>query len=365
MSSLETNSIGKYSGNNIAVDDSLNLKSYTTTQRDALTSAAGDVIYNSTTSKPQFYNGSAWADFIPGTFNIEFLVIGAGGGGGGGEPSTGGDQAGGGGAGRYRTSYGSGSISGGLSTVENDISVQKNNAIPVSIGAGGAGGTASGVFGSNGSDTYFKNIYSIGGGGGGTEEGYNDISGKSGGSGGGQGKRNGLAATSGNSPQAEPFYPGFGFKGGYTSGGGRGGAGGGGAGAVGNDGGQAFAPAGGDGIDSAITGATVGRGGGGGGGAAGGNTINASPDGGGNGGSNNTVAAAGDANKGGGGGGGSCQSNGNPSVGGAGGSGVVILRYATSDVISYSSTGLTISSSTDGSDTILEITAGTGTITFT
>ena len=38
MSTLETNSIGKYSGNNISVDDSSNLKSYTTTQRNALSS---------------------------------------------------------------------------------------------------------------------------------------------------------------------------------------------------------------------------------------------------------------------------------------------------------------------------------------
>jgi hypothetical protein len=34
MSTLETNSIGKYSGNNVSIDDALNLKSYTTTQRD-------------------------------------------------------------------------------------------------------------------------------------------------------------------------------------------------------------------------------------------------------------------------------------------------------------------------------------------
>ena len=32
MSTLETNAIGKYSGNNVSVDDALNLKSYTTTQ---------------------------------------------------------------------------------------------------------------------------------------------------------------------------------------------------------------------------------------------------------------------------------------------------------------------------------------------
>ena len=48
MSTLETNSIGKYSGNNVSIDDALNLKSYTTTQRDALTSVAGDMIYNTT-----------------------------------------------------------------------------------------------------------------------------------------------------------------------------------------------------------------------------------------------------------------------------------------------------------------------------
>jgi len=63
MSTLETNAIGKYSGNNVSVDDSLNLKNVTTTQRDALSSPqAGDIIYNTTDSKVQFYNGSAWND---------------------------------------------------------------------------------------------------------------------------------------------------------------------------------------------------------------------------------------------------------------------------------------------------------------
>ena len=42
MSTLETNAIGKYSGNNVSVDDALNLKSYDTAGRDALTSVAGD-----------------------------------------------------------------------------------------------------------------------------------------------------------------------------------------------------------------------------------------------------------------------------------------------------------------------------------
>ena len=62
MANVKVNTISKVSGNNVAMQVSLNLKSYTTTQRNALTSAAGDVIYNSTDSKAQFYNGSRWAD---------------------------------------------------------------------------------------------------------------------------------------------------------------------------------------------------------------------------------------------------------------------------------------------------------------
>ena len=62
MATLKVNTISKSSGNNVAMQHSLNLKSYTTTQRDALTSAAGDIIYNTTDSKAQFYDGSSWND---------------------------------------------------------------------------------------------------------------------------------------------------------------------------------------------------------------------------------------------------------------------------------------------------------------
>ena len=62
MGQLKVNTIAKSSGNNIAMQNSLNFKSYTTTQRNALTSAAGDLIFNTTDSKVQFYNGSAWND---------------------------------------------------------------------------------------------------------------------------------------------------------------------------------------------------------------------------------------------------------------------------------------------------------------
>ena len=62
MVTVKVNTISKVSGNNVAMQVPLNLKSYDTTARDALTSVAGDMIYNTSDSKVQFYNGSAWND---------------------------------------------------------------------------------------------------------------------------------------------------------------------------------------------------------------------------------------------------------------------------------------------------------------
>ena len=62
MTNVKVNTISTSSGNNVAMQVPLNLKSYTTTERNALTSAAGDIIYNITDSKAQFYNGSSWND---------------------------------------------------------------------------------------------------------------------------------------------------------------------------------------------------------------------------------------------------------------------------------------------------------------
>ncbi len=62
MTILKVNTLAKSTGNNISMNDPLNLKSYTTTQRNALTSVAGDVIFNSTAGKIQFYNGSSWTN---------------------------------------------------------------------------------------------------------------------------------------------------------------------------------------------------------------------------------------------------------------------------------------------------------------
>ena len=75
MSELKTNKISTNDQNNVAIDNALGLKSYTTTQRDALTSVAGDTIYNTTDSKVQVYTGSAWED-LGGidAFSAEYLL---------------------------------------------------------------------------------------------------------------------------------------------------------------------------------------------------------------------------------------------------------------------------------------------------
>ena len=62
MVNVKVNTISTNDGNNVAMQVPLNLKSYTTTERNALTSSAGDMIYNTTDSKVQFYNGTSWND---------------------------------------------------------------------------------------------------------------------------------------------------------------------------------------------------------------------------------------------------------------------------------------------------------------
>lgn len=62
MANVKVNTISTSSGNNVAMQVPLNLKSYTTSARNALTSSAGDVIYNTDDNKVQFYNGTSWND---------------------------------------------------------------------------------------------------------------------------------------------------------------------------------------------------------------------------------------------------------------------------------------------------------------
>ena len=54
MSELKTNKISTNDQNNVAIDNALGLKSYDTAGRDALTSVAGDTIYNSETGTIDF-----------------------------------------------------------------------------------------------------------------------------------------------------------------------------------------------------------------------------------------------------------------------------------------------------------------------
>ena len=152
MSTLETNSIGKYSGNNVAIDDSLNLKSYTTTQRDALTSATGDIIYNTTLSKVQIYGGSSWSDLGDPNVDLTFVIVAGGGGG-----NTNDDVShGAGGAGGYLSNVSSESSGGGESALPS-MKVPQSTNFTVTIGAGGSSN-------SPGSESRFGGLIAVGGG---------------------------------------------------------------------------------------------------------------------------------------------------------------------------------------------------------
>jgi hypothetical protein len=343
MSTLETNSIGKYSGNNVSVDDALNLKSYTTVQRDALTSVAGDVIYNSDDAVTQYYNGTSWQSMQDPRFNVDFLLI-AGGGGGGMYYGAGG------GAGGYICSM-TGENSGGLSSAVSKLQAENTTNYTVTIGAGGAAQNSYAA-GNDGSNSVFNITTAIGGGGGGGSS-SGASNGRTGGSGGGAGGTGG--GTGGTATSNQGFNGG---NAGTNAAGGGGGAGQVGAPSVGS-GGTHEQVDGGDGIASSITGISTYRAGGG----ASSGALAGSGSGGLGGGGDGAVGAgsatAGTVNTGSGGGGGSGGAG-----GAAGGSGIVILRYPNSKTITIGA-GLTAGTeTTDGSDKYIEITAGTGTVSW-
>ena len=320
MSTLETNSIGKYNGNNVSIDDALNLKSYTTTQRDALTSTAGDVIYNSTVGNPQVYDGSSWNDLKAGLegFLLEFLVVGGGGGGGSGASDK---HGGGGGSGGFRNSRAGEETGHPVTSPEAKYRVLADGSTTytINVGAGGGSGTL-------GTYSQFDTIYAGGGGQGGATGAYYTFNTTPLGGGGGGNQYTGgfQVAQSGAYGQA---------GGGAFSGGGGGGAGG-----------NASSTTAGTYKTSAITGSSVNYAQGGYGG---GNSTR-----------NNGGANTGE------GGRGNNRDSANSYAGYTGGSGIVVLRYATADATISVGAGLTSSSTTSGSDTIVTFTAGTGTVTF-
>ncbi len=353
MSELKTNKISTNDQNNVAIDNALGLKSYDTTARNALTSVTGDMIYNTTDSKVQVYNGSAWEDL--GGINaiqVDYVVIGGGGAGTYGVNYSGGA---GGGAGGYLSSYNSES-SGGGDTSRNAATILADGSTTyrISIGAG-----STSALGENeiGTASEFLNI-AAGGGSGGT---YNRS--PSNGAGGGAGASAiGIYKNGAKGILYQGFAGGTGTQ--YINNTTSASGGGAGAGSVGEDGGtdgSGYGGDGGSGVASTITGSSVIRAGGGGGS---GGTNQGSAEGGGG-----AAVFASNGNNGaantGGGGGGTMTTTGTYTAG-LGGSGVVILRWATADAtITPTRTGLIDGGvQTDGSDSYIVFTSGTGTISF-
>ena len=262
------------------------------------------------------------------TNNIVSYVIVAGGGGGGA------DRGGGGGAGGYRelknpvTPFTASPLDG-FCTPANRVTVTAQG-YPIAIGGGGAGGTQpapsspSGVSGSNSS---FGGIVGAGGGGGKNSNTGNALDGGSGGGGSGSGAG---AGGNGNQP---PVSPPQGNNGGTSQDGAFSvGAGGGGAGAAGGNASSpsGVAPPGGVGVTTTIPGSPLAVAGGGGSTGSGGPAGNKTGGGGGQPSGSTAFGAGaggtagtnpGTANTG-GGGGASCNG-----AAGAGGSGIVVIRY--------------------------------------
>jgi hypothetical protein len=237
--------------------------------------------------------------------SVEYLVVAGGGGGGGGYPGVPGGTGGGGGAGGVLQGF---------------LPVAVSSALTVTVGAGGTytNWTSAGSAGNNGgsgSSSVFSSISTTGGGGGGGGNSAG-LAGGSGGGAGGQSSTPGLGtADQGNSGASAVSYSG---------------GGGGGAGSTGNlNVGENYRSAfGGTGICSTITGQRVFYGGGG--GAHGNSNGDFVADGGAGGGGfsapSSSNAGDGAANTGGGGGGGGNGAT-TANVSGAGGSGIVIIRY--------------------------------------
>ena len=290
---------------------------------------------------------------------VSYLVIAGGGGGGGSHTSY--TAGGGGGAGGLRNSF-AGANTGGGGSAESTLTLSTATNYTVTVGGGGTIGTVS-ALGGNGTNSVFSTITSTGGGGGGSAY-ENTPSLSSGGSGGGSTAYN-------NTAGARVSNPIQGYAGGtaYGNSTGNGSGGGGGAGVAGSNGASNAGGNGGNGLSNSITGSAVTYAGGGGGGQwlwAFSGTV--TPGTGGTGGGGNAAGGsggngnAGTANTGGGGGGGSANHTAGPSTinGGAGGSGIVILRYPAV----YTISGLSGSTATDGTSKVTTFTTGTGNIQF-
>jgi hypothetical protein len=300
-----------FSGSNIASGTVISLYGLAGGQAGA--KASGGVI--TTSGAYTIHTFLQTGGFTPNeALSVDYLVVAGGGGGGGGGGADG--EGAGGGAGGLRSTV---TATGGGGTLETALSLPAGITYPVTVGAGGAGNVSSSFPGSNGTNSTFASVSSVGGGGGGSRntEGY---IGQIGGSGGGGGQRDNTLPNYGEGIASQGYRGGNGMNNGSPRSD-TGGGGGGGASSVGSDAPTgATGGAGGSSLNVSISGSSVAYAGGGGG--AGSSTGGAS--GGAGAGAGNTSTAA-TANSGSGGGG-----NGyNNPVGGAGGSGIVIVRYLT------------------------------------
>ena len=62
FSSNDSDGIAEFFDGSETGASAIQLPKFSTTERDAYTASAGEIIYNETTNKIQIYNGSAWGD---------------------------------------------------------------------------------------------------------------------------------------------------------------------------------------------------------------------------------------------------------------------------------------------------------------
>ena len=251
----------------------------------------------------------------PANNKVSYMVVAGGAGGGA-------NHGGGGGAGGFREGKASGDPFTASPLVAPDgLPVSASTTYPITVGGGGANaapGPTPSTTGGAGGNSIFSTITSNGGGGGGGSS----AAAVSGGSGGGNGGENPAGTGSGNTPPVSPPQGNNGESNPPT----RGPSGGGG-GAT-EAGGTPGDMNGGDGATTGIIGSNTAFAGGGGGakypaGTSGNGTGGAGGGGAGNQGNPGTTGTNGTINTGGGGGGVYCG----PTVSGAGGSGIVVIRY--------------------------------------
>jgi hypothetical protein len=262
---------------------------------------------------------------------VSYMVVAGGGGGGSGysiSPDTGNASGAGAGAGGFReykspvTPYTASPLDGNPGGTAVTVSAQ---AYPITVGGGGAAPPAPGTEASDGSNSVFSTIISAGGGKGGA----NKRNGGTGGSGGGRGgESNPGPGANGNTPSVSPPQGNPGGSGGFTSPN-YGAGGGGGATAAGGNGSTTVSGNGGAGATTSISASPTAYAGGG-GAASYDSPITSGGTGGGGAGAKRTpeiAAVSGTVNTGGGAGGGVGGAPSSLGNGGAGGSGIVIIRY--------------------------------------